>query len=93
MIGHLEERSHDRNRQLGLFTHLALDARFLSFALLAPGARQQPERGPAGNVDDLQQQHVILTNNRGLVAHLASQHRFLSELSSVIPTKYPRKRG
>jgi predicted kinase len=77
MIGRLEQRSHDHNLQLGLFAHLAPDARLLGFALFAPAARQQPERGPAINVDGLQQQHVILTNNRGLVAHIASQHRSL----------------
>lgn len=56
MIRHLEQWAHNHNRQRGFFTHLALDAGCFSFIGFAPTARQHPERGPAVEVDDLQQQ-------------------------------------
>jgi len=66
MIGHFEQRSHDRNRQLGLFTRLALDAGFFSFVGFAPAARQHPtilkEAGQRREQDG-----VMSTLNRGLL--------------------------
>src|SRR5215211_6324179 len=76
-IRRLEQRSHHCNLQIGLFAHLTLDTPLFAFALFASTTRQHPERRPALSVDDLQQQHVVLMEDRSLVAHITSQHQYL----------------
>jgi hypothetical protein len=74
-VRRLDEQWADGDIEASLLVQLAAQTGLLALAGLAPAAGEQPELASVAAVEDLEQQHVVVTQHGRLVAHVASLHQ------------------